>query len=214
MKIGVFGGTFDPVHVGHLILAEQCREYAQLDRVIFIPAARPPHKPDRLITSFRHRLEMLQLAVAGHSAFVVDDLEKDRPGPSYTADTLRELQHRHPDARLVLLIGADCLPDLAHWHNPGQIGELAELLIMPRAGWSVDHLEQLRAELHLTKTLKLSPLRNAPLIDISSRDLRLRAAQERTLRYLVPRAVECYIETHGLYKGQGIAVQGSGDLLK
>src|SRR5947209_7542943 len=96
-KIAVFGGTFDPVHLGHLIMAEQCREQARLDQVWFIPAARPPHKHEDELTSFTRRAEMLALAVAGHSAFRVDELEKDRAGPSYTADTLQELAQRHAD---------------------------------------------------------------------------------------------------------------------
>src|SRR6266478_6582593 len=92
MRVGVFGGTFDPVHLGHLIVAEQCREQARLDQVLFIPTARPPHKQDRTLTLFSHRVEMLQLAVAGNVAFHVDELEKGRPGLSYTADTLEELR--------------------------------------------------------------------------------------------------------------------------
>jgi nicotinate-nucleotide adenylyltransferase len=200
MRIGVFGGTFDPVHQGHLILAEQCREQAGLDRVRFIPAARPPHKQDQAVTPFAHRLEMLRLAVAGNPAFVIDELEKDRPGPSYTVDTLEELHRREPAARLFLLIGSDCLPDLVHWRDPARIGQLADLLVMARSGWSVDHLEQLKAALHLPRELNLAQLVQAPLIDLSSRDLRRRAAEGRSLRYLVPRAVECYIETHRLYR--------------
>ena len=110
-KIGIFGGTFDPVHLGHLIMADQCREQGQLDQVWFIPAARPPHKQDQPLTSFAHRVEMLALAIAGMPAFRVDELEKDRPGPSYTAETLQELQGRHPEVKFVLLLGSDCLPD-------------------------------------------------------------------------------------------------------
>src|SRR6202007_3402109 len=98
MRIGVFGGTFDPVHYGHLILAEQCREQGRLDQVLFVPAARPPHNDREPITPFARRVEMLALAIAGQPAFRIDDLEKDRPGPSYTADTLDEIQHRHPEA--------------------------------------------------------------------------------------------------------------------
>src|SRR5579871_4282836 len=100
MRVGVFGGTFDPVHYGHLILAEQCREQARLDRVLFIPAARPPHKADRPLTPFGHRVEMLALAIAGNPAFAVDELEKERPGPSYTVDTLLELSRRLEGAEL------------------------------------------------------------------------------------------------------------------
>ena len=110
-RIGIFGGTFDPVHLGHLIMAEQAREQAGLDQVWFVPAARPPHKLDRPLTAFHHRVEMLALAVAGHSAFRVNELEKDRSGPSYTVDTLEELHRRHPDTAMHLLLGSDNLPD-------------------------------------------------------------------------------------------------------
>src|ERR1700731_536182 len=125
MRIGVFGGTFDPVHLGHLIAAEQAREQARLDQVVFVPAARPPHKPRESLAPFGQRAEMLALAIAGHAAFRLDDLEKDRPGPSYTADTLEELHRRQPDASFALILGADCLPELATWRDPGRIGHLA-----------------------------------------------------------------------------------------
>ena len=199
-KVGIFGGTFDPVHLGHLIMAEQCREQAELDQVWFIPAARPPHKQDRPLTGFVHRTEMLALAIAGMPAFRVDELEKDRPGPSYTAETLQELQGRHPDTHFSLLLGSDCLPDLPGWKNPTRIIDLAELLVFSRPRWS------LRAEDEVRQSLGLSakaPLRlrvvHAPLIDIASRDLRERVAQQRSIRFLVPRAVECYIEEKKLY---------------
>src|SRR5262249_45221679 len=112
MRIGVFGGTFDPVHLGHLIVAEQCREQARLDQVLFVPAPRPPHKQLQPLTSFEQRVEMLQLAIAGYSIFHLDELEKNRDGPSYTADTLEELQRRAPQSELFLIIGSDCLPDI------------------------------------------------------------------------------------------------------
>ncbi len=193
MRIGVFGGTFDPVHIGHLILAEQCREHANLDRVHFVPAPRPPHKQDQEITPFARRVEMLQLAVAGHKAFVVDEMEKDRPGPSFTVDTLAELRSRQPEAKLFLLIGMDCVPDLVHWRNPSGIGELAEVLIVSRPSWEFDRTL-------LPAGLQGSQLVECPLMEISSRDLRRRAGEGRSLRYLVPAAVQCYIETHQLYR--------------
>src|SRR5262249_29493095 len=111
MRIGVFGGTFDPVHFAHLIIVEQCREQAQLDQVWFVPAARPPHKQGRNVTPFRHRVEMLALAIAGNAAFRINELEKDRPGSSYTVDTLNELQRQHPGTDFWLILGSDCLPD-------------------------------------------------------------------------------------------------------
>jgi nicotinate-nucleotide adenylyltransferase len=200
-RIGIFGGTFDPVHLGHLIMAEQCRETGELDEVWFIPAARPPHKQDRPLTSFAQRAEMLALAIAGMPAFRVNELEKERAGPSYTADTLAELHRLHPQNDFALLLGSDCLPDLPEWHQPERILELAELLIYARPSWPVLTAESLRESLRLSEN---TPFRMrwvpGPSVDIASRDLRQRAAQRRSLRFLVPRAVECYIEEKKLYR--------------
>ena len=121
MRIGVFGGTFDPVHLGHLILAEQCREQARLDEVWFIPSGRPPHKQRHGITPFRHRAEMLQLAIAGHPAFRINELENERPGLSYTVDTLDELKKGHPSAEWFLLLGSDTLAEMHEWYDPAGI---------------------------------------------------------------------------------------------
>jgi nicotinate-nucleotide adenylyltransferase len=204
MRLGVFGGTFDPVHLGHLILAEQCREQARLDQVLFIPAARPPHKHEEALTPFAQRVEMLALAIAGQPAFRIDELEKNLPGPSYTARTLGELRRRQPNAELRLLLGADCLPDLVHWYEPARIIELAILTVAARPGWEIWSAEQLRAALQLPDA---TPLRlevvHVPLHEISSRDLRQRSRQGRSLRYLVPRAVEEYIAAHKLYQECG-----------
>lgn len=200
-RIGIFGGTFDPVHLGHLVLAEQCREQARLDQVWFIPAARPPHKQDRAITAFTARWEMLELACAGNSTFQVLDLEKDRPGPSYTVDTLEELSRQHPGAVFSLLLGSDCLPDLATWREPARIAALANLVIVTRPGWALLSSDELRSALRLPEGIVLRhQVVEIPLIDISSRDLRRRVMTGRSLRYLVSRSVECYIETHRLYQ--------------
>jgi nicotinate-nucleotide adenylyltransferase len=201
MRIGIFGGTFDPVHTGHLILAEQGREQGRLDEVWFVPAAHPPHKEEPALTRFEQRVEMLALAIAGNPAFRIDELEKERPGPSYTADTLSELRRRHPAYEFLLLIGSDTLIDLPHWYQPLRVLEHAGLLVMTRPGSTMLTPEQLRERLHLPEQ---TPLRlevvQAPQIDISSRDLRRRAAAGRSLRYFLPRAVECYIHEKRLYK--------------
>jgi nicotinate-nucleotide adenylyltransferase len=191
MRVGVFGGTFDPVHLGHLILSEQCREQARLDRVLLIPAPRPPHKLERASTPFAQRVEMLQLAIAGYPVFQVSEMEKDRPGPSYTVDTLRQLRDQQPDDELFLLIGSDCLPDLPRWHEPLQIAELATLLVVSRPGWPVP--------LQLPERFRIQVI-DTPLIDIASSHLRERVRLGRSIRYLVPRAVECYIQAHRLYQ--------------
>jgi nicotinate-nucleotide adenylyltransferase len=203
-RIGVFGGTFDPVHVAHLIMAEQCREQGRLDQVWFVPAARPPHKEGRPRTPFAQRVEMLALAIAGQPAFRVEELEKDRPGPSYTADTLAELHRRHPEVALFLLVGSDTLADLPHWHEPMRVLETAGLLIWPRPNSPVPPVEALRAGLNLPPSLPRDyQVMHGPLIDISSSDLRLRAREGRSLRYLVARAVECYIREKHLYRPEG-----------
>src|SRR5262245_40434030 len=111
MRIGVFGGTFDPVHYGHLILAEQCREQGRLDQVWFLPAPWPPHKDVEALTRYEQRLEMLQLALAGNPALAINEIEREREGPSYTVDTLAELHRRHPEHDFFLLVGSDMLRD-------------------------------------------------------------------------------------------------------
>ena len=199
MRIGVFGGAFDPIHYGHLILAEQCREQARLDHVWFVPAARHPFKAETTAAPFERRVEMIRLAIAGHAAFRVDEIEKHRAGLSYTADTLDELHRQHPDDELLLLVGSDTLVELPTWHDPQRIVRAAELVVMQRPGHAVSEAEQLRV-------LSDKPMRmqivDVPLIDVSSRDIRRRVAAGRTIRYMLPRAVEVYIAEKKLYRSQ------------
>jgi nicotinate-nucleotide adenylyltransferase len=201
MRVGVFGGTFDPVHLGHLILAEQCREQARLDQVWFVPAAHPPNKLGDPVTPFHHRVEMLELAVAVHPGFAIDPLEKERQGPSFTVDTLGELHRRHPGHEFWLMAGSDTLLDLPNWREPARIVELAGLLVVARPGHPLPEPGQVRAALRLPGGADLR-LRTAesPLIDVASRDLRRRVAEGRSVRYLVPRAVEAYIHEKHLYR--------------
>jgi nicotinate-nucleotide adenylyltransferase len=201
MRIGVFGGTFDPVHVGHLILAEQAREQARLDAVWFVPAPRPPHKDEQDLTRFETRVEMLALAVAGNPAFRVDEIEKERTGPSFTVDTVAELRRRHPGDDFFLLVGSDTLKDLPLWYEPARLLSQAGLVVMARPGHAVPSAAELRARLALPEAVPLRlEVADAPLIDISSRDLRRRAAAGRSLRYFLPRAVEAYILDKRLYR--------------
>jgi nicotinate-nucleotide adenylyltransferase len=203
MRMGVFGGTFNPVHIGHLTMAEQCREQASLDQVRFVPAARPPHKLDLSVSQFSDRVEMLRLAVAGNPAFVIDELEANRPGPSYTVDTLETLAAQYPGVALELIIGSDSLGDLPGWREPARILGLAGLLIVKRPGYASLSADQLRAALGVATG---DPVRaveiNSPLVDISSNELRKRVAAGRSVRYWTPRAVECYIEAHNLYRSR------------
>ena len=201
MRVGVFGGTFDPVHTGHLILAEQAREQARLDEVWFIPAFRPPQKPEQTITRFDLRVEMLALALAGNPAFRINELEKERAGPSYTVDTLAELRRRHPGTSFALLLGGDALADLPSWRDPRGIVTDAALVVMVRPGVALLDAAQLRQRLALPADTPLElQVMETPLIDIASRDLRHRVAVGRSVRYLVPRAVEVYIQEKKLYR--------------
>jgi nicotinate-nucleotide adenylyltransferase len=201
MRVGVFGGTFDPVHLGHLILAEQCRDQGRLDQVLFVPAASPPNKLDDAITPFPHRVEMLSLAIAGHPHFAIDPLEKERSGPSFTVDTLTELNRRQPHDELWLLTGADTLSDLPNWRDPVRIVELAGFIVMPRPGCVTPDADSLRPALQLPERIELRLLQvQTPQIDIASRDLRHRVATGKTIRYLVPRSVEAYIHDKTLYR--------------
>lgn len=200
MRIGIYGGTFDPIHFGHLVLAEQSREQGHLDQVWFIPAYHPPNKLTNPITRFDQRVEMIQLAIAGNPFFQVNQLEQEREGPSYTVDTLRTLHQLHPENEYWYLLGSDTLADLPNWYQPDQLLALTGLLVLARPGTDIIKPEQLR---HRIVGLGKTPIRiqviESPLLEISSRDLRHRSSQKRTLRYFLPRAVEVYIQEKILY---------------
>jgi nicotinate-nucleotide adenylyltransferase len=199
MRVGVFGGTFDPVHIGHLILAEQAREQARLDAVWFVPAARPPHKV--ALARFEQRVEMLNLALAGNPAFRIDELEKERAGFSYTVDTVIELRRRHPGDEFFLVVGSDTLDDLHHWHEPVRLLGQAGLVVTARPGYAIPDAAELARRLGLPESAPLClQFVEAPQVEISSHELRRRAAAGRSLRYLLPRAVECYILDKHLYR--------------
>lgn len=199
MRIGVFGGTFDPVHMGHLILAEQCRDQAGLDEVWFLPSYHPPHKAAAAVTRFEQRCDMLELAVAGHPAFRIDRIEKELPPPSYTAETLAELHRRHPGDDFALLMGSDGLPDLPGWYEPRKVIERASLVVVPRPGvmlWTADRLAKALGVPAEAVRLRYVA---CPMIDIASRELRRAVADGMSVRYLVPRAVEEYVRDRNLY---------------
>lgn len=199
MKIGLFGGTFDPIHLGHLILAERCRADANLDEVWFLPSYKPPHKQGQSITRFEQRVDMIELATAGQSSFRIEPIEKELPPPSYTANTLAELRARHPLNVFHLIVGADCLPDLPGWHQPKRILEQAGLIVVPRPGVPLWSRERLAESLEIPVDGVRMSVVECPLIDIASREIRSRVSQGMTIRYLVPRSVEEYIRERSLY---------------
>jgi nicotinate-nucleotide adenylyltransferase len=199
MRIGIFGGTFDPVHMGHLILAEQCRTQADLDQVWFMPSAHPPHKVDQGVTRFEQRCEMIELAIAGHPSFRVERVEKELPPPSYTAETLAELRRRFPADEFLLLMGSDTLPDLPMWYEPRRVVEQAGLVVVPRPGVMLWTAERLARALGMEAAAVRLRFVACPMIEIASRELRRAMADGMSIRYMVPRAVEEYIRDRTLY---------------
>jgi nicotinate-nucleotide adenylyltransferase len=196
MRLGLFGGTFDPIHLGHLILAEQCREACTLDRVWFVVAGAPPHKlGDR--TAVTHRLEMVRIAIAGHASFAVSEIETNRPGPHYSVETLDAVRRDRPGDDLFFLIGADSLADLPGWREPARIAQLASIVVVNRPGLEeVDpaRLPDFGPDAHRLMSVTIPP------IGIASTDLRRRLAEGRSIRYMVPRGVGAYIDAQKLYR--------------
>ena len=135
MRLGVFGGTFDPIHNGHLMVAEQCRDRLSMERVLFVPARLPPHKRERPLTAPHHRMAMVRLAIASNPGFEASSIELGRPGPSYSVDTLRQLRQNQPeDTEMFFIMGADSLNDLASWHNPAGLLANCKLIVVSRPG--------------------------------------------------------------------------------
>jgi len=197
-RLGILGGTFDPIHHGHLVAAEEARHQLALDRVLFVPAGAPPHKPDRPLSPAEHRLRMVELAIAGNPQFAVSRVDLDRPEPCYTVDTLELLRTTWgPGPRFFFIEGTDSLADIACWYRPQRLLELCELAAVERPGVEIDlpalerRLPGLTDRLHWVKM---------PLLEISSSDLRARVRAGRSISYLVSREVETYIRQHGLYR--------------
>ena len=208
MRIGYLGGSFDPVHHGHLALAEACREGASLDRVVLVVASRPPHKRDRRLAGSAHRLAMARIACEGNPALAVDDRELRRPGVSYTVDTLRSLLEEHPpdgEDEVVWLLGADSLPELPTWREAKAVVDLVEVVTAARPGHDMQaDLQALRPVLGVRRTDRLAAgIVQMPLLQISSTDLRRRVREGRSIRYLVPKEVRRYVLDHGLYSAGG-----------
>ncbi len=198
LRLGVLGGTFDPPHVGHLILAEEARTRLQLEKVLFVPAGDPWRKGGQEVTPAQHRLAMVRLLLASDPYFEVSTLEVEREGPSYTVDTLESLHQQYGlELELYFILGEDALHDLPSWKESARIISLAWLAVAPRP------VERGTATAHLQATVpglseRIVPL-PMPIIDISSTSLRERARAGLSLRYLVPLGVEEYIRRHGLY---------------
>ncbi|CAN5186224.1 nicotinate-nucleotide adenylyltransferase [soil metagenome] len=197
-RVGVLGGTFDPPHLGHLWLATLAADAIGLDRVLFMPAAQPPHKSGQIVTRATDRLLMTRLAITGDPALELSAIEMERPGPSYTIDSVDELERAHPDAKLFLIMAADSLGQIDTWREPDRLLERIEWLVGPRPGSAMpdrsaleDRFGAVASRIHLLE---------GPSLDVSSSDIRRRVAAGHAIRYLVPRGVEELIVERGLYR--------------
>lgn len=195
-RIGILGGTFDPPHYGHLILAELAAEGLALDCVLFVPAADPPHK-GALRASAEHRTAMVERAIAGNPRFALSRVDLDRPGPHYSVDMLRLLKVEHPQAEFVFLLGGDSLRDLPTWSRPNELIALARLGVMRRPGSTPDLA---RLERDIPGIRARIDWIDAPRIEISASALARRVSAGLSIRYQTPDAVRAYIEEHHLYR--------------
>lgn len=197
-KIGILGGTFNPVHYGHLFIAGcALREFA-LDKVLFVPAARPPHKKEKEVLSGEHRVNMLKLALEGQSNYLLSTLEIDREGYSYTIDTLRQLSKQYPQTEFYFILGLDAFMDLPAWKEPDELKQLCSFIVVnrphdkrPNADYSADEAVILDKKVHFL---------SIPGISISSSMIRSRVVNGKNVRYLLPDKVIAYIKAHQLYE--------------
>ncbi|MEW5957537.1 MAG: nicotinate-nucleotide adenylyltransferase [Chloroflexota bacterium] len=198
MRLGILGGTFDPIHLGHLLLAEVSRDRLGLQRVLFAPAGDPPHKQDQSITPAYHRQAMVELAAAAHPNFDVSPVDLERPGPHYSVDTVRLIRARFdlPAEDCYFLIGADSLEDLPRWRRPGELVRLCRLAVAHRPGHQPDLTRLVGQIPGIAGRLDWVEM---PALGISASDIRARVRAGQSIRYQVPAEVQAYIQTHRLY---------------
>jgi nicotinate-nucleotide adenylyltransferase len=195
-SLGIFGGTFDPIHIGHLAVAERACDELGLEGVVFVPALLPPHKPHRVISPIADRVAMLELAIGGNPRFRWSDVDMRPDEPSYTVSMLERMQAEYPAAQLSFIVGGDSLRDFSTWHEPERILDLARLVVADRPGVEVDE-SVYEAVPRLRERVIRFP---APLLEVSSTDLRQRVAEGLSIRYLVPCRVHAFIVEQGLYR--------------
>lgn len=202
LKYGIMGGTFDPIHYGHLVIANEVMFEFSLNRIYFIPTGQPPHKSSDGITSPEHRYMMTQLATMSHPCFDVSDYEVTKKGPSYTIETIRYLKKNYPDVEWYFIAGADTILDLSTWKDPEELFKICAFIAVNRPGYGKDLLDR---QIHQAKQKYGAEIHvvNAPLLKISSTDIRFRLMTNKPIKYLLPETVEAYIRKNGLYNLAG-----------
>jgi nicotinate-nucleotide adenylyltransferase len=205
MRLGLMGGTFDPVHVGHLVIAEAAREEFRLDQVVWIPAGDPPHK-DRKVSDQEHRYAMAVLATASHPDFVVSRLELEREGPSYALDTIRHFRKQVKPQELFFITGADAILEILTWHRHDEVIRQCRFVAATRPGYDLGRLRRLLPDAYMDRIHVFS----APEVDVSSTGIREKLAAGRSVRYLVPEPVEQYLTKHRLYQSRASPDGGAG----
>jgi nicotinate-nucleotide adenylyltransferase len=193
MRIGLVGGTFDPIHHGHLVAAEEVAFASTLDRVLFVPAGDPWQKADGDVSAVEHRVAMTELAIEQDERFALSRVDLERSGPTYTIDTLRCMREELPGAELFFITGADAILDILTWKDPEEVLALATFVAVTRPGYDISKLDSLDLPADVVVV-------EIPALAISSTDIRRRVREGRPIRYLVPDQVMEYIETHGLYR--------------
>ncbi|MBI3943048.1 MAG: nicotinate-nucleotide adenylyltransferase [Chloroflexi bacterium] len=196
-RVGILGGTFDPIHHGHLVAAQEVYYRLKLDKVYFVPAGHPPHKPQKIITPPEMRVEMVRLAIEHHQGFDISRVDVDRPGPSYTIETLELLKQAWLETQLHFIMGMDSLSDFLTWHAPERIIALTRLAVVSRPHYEADLQSLEKALPRLVENIDWVPM---PWMEISSTDLQRRVREGAPIRYLVPPAIESYIQEHNLYR--------------
>ena len=200
MKIGILGGTFDPIHNGHMAIAEEARAYLNLTEVLFLPAGQPWMKSDRPILQGRHRIEMIRLAIEGRPYFKLSTMEVEHQGPSYSVDTIARLKAQSAEASdLYFIIGWDNLARITLWKDPLKLIQLCFLVVVPRPGYDLPDFKKLEAE--IPGISKKTIFMDNPRVDISATDIRNKVAQGLSISRLVPEKVAGYIKENGLYIG-------------
>lgn len=198
-KIGIMGGTFDPIHNGHLLIAEYARNHFELDMILFMPTGNPPHKNENNISSDKHRYNMVLLATNSNENFILSTMEMDRQGITYTIDTIKALKTMYEDVDLYFIMGSDSLLQIHKWKNYEELLNICKFIVASRPGYDNNMLENIIKDLNFKFNSPIFTM-EAPLLDISSSEIRERIKNNKSISYLVPRPVEIYIHKNKLYR--------------